>query len=86
MFLEKGQKDPQGLLDFENRTLLKSLGSERPFHQAFRDEVRSIDPDLPVVGLEVMDDVVEAASMSQQAVSTLLGLAGSLMSSTSWPW
>ncbi len=53
MFLEKGQKDPQGLLDFENRALLKSLGSERPFYEVFRDQVRAGVPSRPEIESEI---------------------------------
>jgi len=57
---------------------VRTSSDPRPLLAVLRDEVRSLDPELPVVGLELMDDVVDNASLTQRTVSTLLGAAGSL--------
>jgi putative ABC transport system permease protein len=45
---------------------------------AFRDIVRDLDPDLPVVGLRTMDDVVSTSVARPRFVATLLGLFGAV--------
>ena len=43
---------------------VRTMSDPRPLLAAIREEVRNLDPELPVVGLELMEDVVDDASLA----------------------
>jgi succinyl-CoA synthetase alpha subunit len=53
LFSEKSPSDPQGLLDLETRALWESVGSERTFHEVFREQVRKGVPGRPKIEAEI---------------------------------
>jgi predicted permease len=74
LFLENA---PEQVMSFYGISLAaKTAGPPRRFESAIRAEIRKLDPNLPVFGIETMQEHVDKSMLLPRLCATLLGVFG----------